>query len=131
MRICIHNVINVDDITTYVAPSGWGFKRYGVDHYLNDEKFDSNNLCDSSLFSNNKADNNCYAKTTDQRLFLVEKHITNLVNNAKEKQENMPFTLSNKRLTRDGFGIAVVDDTEHDLSTSSRLENFMTNCARE
>ena len=34
----IHNVINVDDLVPYVAPSAYGFKRYGVDHYAFDQR---------------------------------------------------------------------------------------------
>ncbi|MCR5544800.1 MAG: chitobiase/beta-hexosaminidase C-terminal domain-containing protein, partial [Eubacterium sp.] len=31
---CIHNTINYADLVPLVAPSGMGFKRYGVDHYV-------------------------------------------------------------------------------------------------
>lgn len=30
----IHNIIDPNDLVTYVAPSAMGFKRYGVDHYV-------------------------------------------------------------------------------------------------
>ena len=54
---CIHNVINPHDLVPYVAPTKFGFKRYGVDHYLTTDTFDSNNLIKSRLFENNIADN--------------------------------------------------------------------------
>ncbi len=60
----IHNVINEDDFVTYVAPSNMGFKRYGVDHYVQRGKADSDNLLGpaemtrlNSSFPNNSSDN--------------------------------------------------------------------------
>ena len=38
---CNHNVVNKDDLVPFVAPSDMGFKRYGVDHYVNDTTFNT------------------------------------------------------------------------------------------
>ena len=61
----IHNVINPNDIVPYVAPSVYGFKRYGVDHYLFDWAAMSDDLIDSFAFPNNKCDNKAYAVPSD------------------------------------------------------------------
>lgn len=41
---CIHNIIDKNDIVPYVAPSQMGFKRYGVDYYVNDNVTDTDNV---------------------------------------------------------------------------------------
>ena len=58
----IHNVINEDDFVPYVAPSSMGFKRYGVDHYVQRGAAHSDRIIEAgeefySNFENNASDN--------------------------------------------------------------------------
>ena len=122
----IHNVINVDDITTYVAPSGWGFKRYGVDHYLNDESFDSSKLQKNRIFPNNVADNNADTDISKERLALVEKYISKIACSDKDKNDSMPFTLGDKKVARHGLkDLKLIDDPYLKMRTRNRLAEFM------
>ena len=71
---CIHNITCKDDPVPYVAPTEWGFKRYGVDHSIYDENWDSENL-QKSFFGNNLADNDCFKNVSDDRLAMVKAEI--------------------------------------------------------
>ena len=71
---CIHNITCKDDPVPYVAPTKWGFKRYGVDHSIYDETWDSENLR-QSFFGNNLADNDCFKNVSDDRLAMVKAEI--------------------------------------------------------
>ena len=92
---CIHNVVNIDDIVTYVAPTAMGFKRYGVDHFLNDETFDSTKLRKDNFYKNNISDNDGYAKVTTQRLELVRKFVTKIEGSAKA--DHMPYSMYDEK----------------------------------
>ena len=91
----IHNVVNIDDIVTYVAPTAMGFKRYGVDHFLNDETFDSTKLRTGNYYKNNISDNDGYAKVTEKRLELVRKFVTKIEGSAKA--EHMPYSMYDEK----------------------------------
>lgn len=125
----IHNVINIDDITTYVAPSSWGFKRYGVDHYLNDENFDSNDTHHSMLFGNNIADNDCNVWVSAERKKMVEKHVETLTDSPEEMKENLPVSIGDWRIRRDGVGIEIIPDSLK-TTPSSRLNSFIYGLTR-
>ena len=71
---CIHNITCKDDPVPYVAPTEWGFKRYGVDHSIYDENWDSENL-QKSFFGNNLADNDCFKDVSYERLGMVKDEI--------------------------------------------------------
>ena len=70
----IHNITCKDDPVPYVAPTEWGFKRYGVDHSIYDENWDSENL-QKSFFGNNLADNDCFKDVSYERLGMVKDEI--------------------------------------------------------
>lgn len=91
----IHNVVNIDDIVTYVAPTAMGFKRYGVDHFLNDETFDSTKLRTGNYYKNNISDNDGYAKVTEKRLELVRKFVTKIEGSVKA--EHMPYSMYDEK----------------------------------
>ena len=93
----IHNVINKDDPVPYVAPTEMGFKRYGVDHYVNDDSSDKDNLRTNSVFGNNQADNDIDMKLSSDRLSRVEDEVRKIVNNGNI-DEYKPFTITGKKL---------------------------------
>ena len=130
----IHNVINVDDVTTYVAPSKWGFKRYGVDHYLQDDNFDSESLRRNDLFENNLADNNCWAKPSDKKIQDVCDQIYKLTD-GKTPNEHMdnvqhhsPLGIWDRKVIREWASAKVVHDDKH-RETSERLSSLMDDIA--
>ena len=71
---CIHNVVCKDDPVPFVAPTDWGFKRYGVDHFIYNENWDSDHL-QKSVFVNNVADNDGTVGVSDERLDLLKQQI--------------------------------------------------------
>ncbi|MBQ1535689.1 MAG: hypothetical protein IIZ62_03555, partial [Ruminococcus sp.] len=71
----IHNVVCKDDPVPFVAPTDWGFKRYGVDHFIyNSNCWDSDHL-QKSVFVNNVADNDGHVSVTDARIDLLKKEL--------------------------------------------------------
>ena len=90
----IHNIINPDDIVPYVAPTGMGFKRYGVDHYLNGT--DAGEIKNSTLFKNNLCDNSYEKSVSEERLALVKKHIAGMAG-ANNVSEHAPYAAENKK----------------------------------
>lgn len=128
----IHNVINVDDVTTYVAPSKWGFKRYGVDHYVQDDNFNSNELRTNKLFENNLADNDCWAKQSDAKEKLFLKHLDELTYDAdievwkKNLGHATPVMITDYKAARNGVKpeIIIAPYSQH-RETSERLGSFM------
>lgn len=80
----IHNIVCKDDPVPFVAPTDWGFKRYGVDHFIyNSDCWDSENL-QKSVFVNNVADNDGHVGVTDERLELLKKEIDKLAGDRAE-----------------------------------------------
>ncbi len=94
----IHNVINPDDVVPYVAPSNMGFKRYGVDHFLNGNEADEYNLRTSKLFPNNRCDNDPKATVTSKQLEVVRHLITTMAKDTDDLNEHMPYKLQGKHL---------------------------------
>lgn len=71
----IHNIVCKDDPVPFVAPTDWGFKRYGVDHFIyNSDCWDSDHL-QKSVFVNNLADNDGNASVSDERIELLKNEL--------------------------------------------------------
>ncbi len=122
----IHNIINKDDLVPYVAPTEMGFKRYGVDHYLNDESSNPDNLRTNSIFKNNKADNDIDLTVSQDRLDKVKEEVKKLVGNGNTK-DYMPFTVTGKKLNISLKNITSpvsISDTDG-VSTSGCIQNFL------
>jgi len=96
----IHNVINPDDLVPYVAPTEMGFKRYGVDHYLNGS--DAAEIKTGTLFKNNLCDNSYEKTVSKERLELVKKHIAEIVG-ADKVGDHAPYAAVNKELDIDAW----------------------------
>ena len=88
---CIHNCINPDDLVPYVAPTKFGFKRYGVDHYLTNEDFDSDNLVKSTLFENNLADNEPYLFMQPEMSNALNAQLEKIEPNPDDRKQYMPY----------------------------------------
>ena len=121
----IHNVINVDDLVPYVAPSVMGFKRYGVDHYVFDQTHDSKSLKKNSLFPNNVADNEPVAKLPDDYKAAMLKQLAMIVPNEKEQAKHTPYIMGMYELKLPSFSIEKVSG----MTTSAFLQKFMNGFA--
>ncbi|MBP5091455.1 MAG: hypothetical protein J6328_02730, partial [Bacilli bacterium] len=122
----IHNVINPDDLVPYVAPTVMGFKRYGVDHYLFDETYDSNNLKNYNLFSNNLADNRPVEKASDKLKDAVKKQIEDMIPDASKRGKHMPYTMTMYELKVPSFK---VDSRKAQMATSIFIQKFLSGFA--
>ena len=117
----IHNVINVNDLVPYVAPSFMGFKRYGVDHYVGDSSINEKDLLNGKFFMNNLSDNNGYVQATEHKLELVRKHIKEVA--GSKSASAMPFNVQNKHLDI-GLHIPKIEDAATSLPTYRVISNF-------
>ena len=107
----IHNVINVDDLVPRVAPTGMGFKRYGVDHYLSVAAADSDNPQQSLTFKNNLSDNLGYAEATDGRVQAVKDQIDKMCDeNGLNPSDYYPYFVTGKRLALSPKDHGIDDD---------------------
>ena len=114
---CIHNIINVNDLVPYVAPSKMGFKRYGTDHYLYGTDFDSmGNTFTNNQFPNNKADNKPATKPTDKEKELMEKQLAKLTSNISG---NKLYEVKGYELNIKNFSI---DEVEMKETTSAFIK---------
>lgn len=118
----IHNVINVDDFVPYVAPTVMGFKRYGVDHYVFDETYDSNSLKKSSLYPNNDSDNNPVEKASSELKSGMLKQLEMIEPNETLREKHKPYAMTMYELSITSFSIGTKDSNE---STSHFLRRFM------
>ena len=91
---CIHNIVCKDDPVPFVAPTDWGFKRYGVDHFIYNESWDSDHLC-KSVFVNNVADNDGNVGVSDERLNLLKQQIDMIAGD--KAQDYYPVTSLNTK----------------------------------
>ena len=119
----IHNVINRDDLVPYVAPTGMGFMRYGVDHYLNDETANENNLRSNIQFPNNKADNDISKKVSAERIKMVENEIVEMVGKS-DLNDIKPYNAVGKTLNIN-FSKASVSLDDVDVPTYVMIRNIV------
>ena len=93
----IHNVINLNDLVPYVAPTEMGFKRYGVDHYLSSANHDASTVYGRSIFLNNAHDNSD-TRASDEQIEKVRAQIRYMVPDLDKQAEYMPYTVTYKKL---------------------------------
>ena len=123
---CIHNVINPNDLVPFVAPTKYGFKRYGVDHYLSNEHFNSDKLVKSKLFENNLADNVPYESPHDELLHATASELLKLIPNAADAKEYAPYTYQRYEISIKKTGIV---KGKTNMSTDAYLKSFIDNLA--
>lgn len=116
----IHNVINVNDLVPYVAPSAMGFKRYGVDHYLFGDDINVEYVT-AKQFPNNIAENIAQNAPTKKQLEAFNKQLKQITTNI---EDNKFVEMTNYKLSLqvDNFGIVKNNNGE---STSAFLKRFM------
>lgn len=124
----IHNVINVNDAVCYVAPSAFGFKRYGVDHYLIGTDADSMNL---NQYTNRAFgetgvdyDNIYYSEDSEEyqaQYELMMKHLRALNSNAT------PYRYTNYAYDYQNFEVVAEGQTDTYEAIRSFFTNFIAN----
>jgi len=139
----IHNIVCKDDPVPFVAPTDWGFKRYGVDHFIyNSDCWDSDHL-QKSVFVNNVADNDGNVSVTDARIDLLKKELDKVAGD--RAKDYYPVTSLNKKALKFDFSIGwdwgpTIDwslGIENDGTTTPRdvinkfIMNLGTNISRE
>ena len=123
----IHNVVNPNDIVPYVAPSEFGFKRYGVDHYLLNTKWDSENLIKSTQFPNNMADNEPTAFAPKDYVLAMREQLAKLVPDRSKRAENAPYELHYQSIDVLNLGIEWIDNGEN---LDQFIKRFMDNLGK-
>lgn len=123
----IHNVINVNDLVPYVAPSIYGFKRYGVDHYIwGTKNNDPDHLVKSEQFPNNVADNKALERPETSYYAAMIRELNKMIPNRKDRPGRHPYELMSYEVKIKGFDIEWVDNGE---TTSGFLKRFMNTLA--
>ena len=128
----IHNIINPNDMVPYVAPSKFGFKRYGVDHYLLDRNYDSDHLQYSKQFPNNIADNEPKAFPEKDHYIAMFKQLSKMIPNRKDKKDKMPYELEYQSLRFPECSIEWIDNGEDlDGFIKRFVDNLASSTTRE
>ena len=122
----IHNVVCKDDPVPFVAPTDWGFKRYGVDHFIyNSDSWDSENL-QKSVFVNNVADNDGHVGVTDARLDLLKKEIDKVAGD--RAKDYYPVTSLNSKDIVFHYDISIIPP---DIDWWLSIDNVGTTAPRD
>ena len=95
---CIHNVINEDDLVHYVAPTAMGFKRYGIDHYIQRGAAQNGNPVKSTSFTNNLCDNLNSKLDLNMQLKRMKKQLEIMIPNASKRNDYMPYDITQYKL---------------------------------
>ena len=95
---CIHNVINEDDLVPYVAPTAMGFKRYGIDHYLQRGAAQNGNPVKSTSFTNNLCDNLNSPLDLNMQLKRMKKQLEIMIPDASKRNDYMPYDITKYKL---------------------------------
>ena len=114
----IHNVINPNDIVPYVGPSAYGFKRYGVDHYMFDWLAVSYDLQQSFAFTNNLCDNKAYAVPSDSLKKSLNYMLRDLVTDYSTLSDYEPHYLK--------YYVVTIAGGYKEEKTSLTLEDFLS-----
>ena len=122
----IHNCVNPADLVPYVAPTKFGFKRYGVDHYLTNDQFNSKKLVKSKLFENNLADNEPYLLMDQLTKNAINWQLEKLIPNKDDRKKYAPYEYDRYEISIKKTDIIKVDTDE---ATATYLKRFMDGLA--
>ena len=127
----IHNVINEDDFVAYVAPSSIGFKRYGVDHYVQRGEAHSDRIIEAgtnpiSYFPNNASDNIDTVVDLNRQLKRMKFQLSEMVGDDASKF--YPYTYEMYKYTLENF-TEIQKVGKGTTTTAKYLQGFMNSVA--
>ena len=119
----IHNIVNPDDLVTYVIPQGMDIRRYGVDHYI----FDDVHTWIVKEGNNNTDNANVYV-ASPERVDLVNKQLERVMDYQEGWEKYKPYTIKSKHVDVTSFAVVDAQTSEY---TSAFLNRFFTRIVKD